>query len=300
MPLTFATLDVFTDTRFAGNPLAVVKGADDLDGAQMQAIAAEFNLSETVFVLKPDRREHSAKIRIFTPQFELPFAGHPIVGTAVSLARDRNLSGDQSLIVLEAKIGIVRVGVRDLHGPAPFAEFDLPKLPEHLGSTPPTDVLADALGLLPSEIGFQNHKPRRYSAGNVFTFVPVASRSVLKRAAPNPLGWQAAFGNDTAVGAFVYCREPEHRTSHYRARMFAPGAGVSEDPATGSSVAAFAGVVVEFDTPTVGWHTRTVEQGFEMGRPSLITLSLELAGGRLETARIGGRAVPVMSGQLDV
>ncbi|MEL6873148.1 MAG: PhzF family phenazine biosynthesis protein, partial [Pseudomonadota bacterium] len=109
-----------------------------------------------------------------------------------------------------------------------------------------------------------------------------------------------AFGNDDAVGAFVYCREPEQRTSHYRARMFAPAAGVPEDPATGSAAAAFAGVVVEFDKPTGGWHSRVIEQGFEMGRPSLITLSLEMEGGRLETARIGGRAVPVMSGQLEV
>lgn len=152
MRLDFHTLDVFTQTRFGGNPLAVVLGADDLTIDQMQTIAREFNLSETVFVQKSERPAHTAKVRIFTPAIELPFAGHPLVGTAALLAelRSPESNGERdALIVLEVKIGTVRVGVRQRHGAAAFAEFDLPKLPERGVSLPANDRLAAALGLIP-------------------------------------------------------------------------------------------------------------------------------------------------------
>ena len=154
MELDFHTLDVFTDRRFAGNPLAVVHGADGLDTAAMQTIAREFNLSESVFVMKPDNPAHSAKIRIFTPAMELPFAGHPTVGTAVLLAELR-VGGEardmDSLVVLEEKIGVVRVGVKLRKNEAAFAEFDAPKLPENSGPAPDVQLLAPAVGLEPSE-----------------------------------------------------------------------------------------------------------------------------------------------------
>jgi trans-2,3-dihydro-3-hydroxyanthranilate isomerase len=302
MPHKFATLDVFTDTRFSGNPLAVVSGADGLDDARMQAIAREFNLSETVFLMTPERQAHSAKMRIFTPSTELPFAGHPTVGTAIFLAGERmgETATGESLVVLEQKIGIVRVGVKLRGENAAFAEFDAPKLPEALGEPPSTEKIADALNLLPSEIGFQNHKPTRYGAGVPYTFVPVASREAIARCGVNFKSWPAAFGSSGHNAAYVYTRDTVHNTAHFHARMFVPGSGIVEDPATGSAAAAFAAVVTRFDQPPAGWHKRVIEQGFEMKRPSLISVSLEMEQGRLETVRIGGQAVIVTRGTLNI
>lgn len=298
----FATLDVFTDSRFAGNPLAVVLDADGLDDAAMQAIAREFNLSETTFVSKPERPGHSARVRIFTPAMELPFAGHPTVGTAIYLAERQRTddAGLNALIVLEEAIGTVRVGVRFREGVAPFAEFDAPKLPVDQGEPASREHLADALGLMPSEIGFANHKPSKFSAGVPFMFVPVASLDAVRRAQPDLRSWTAAFGQSGKIAPYVYTRNGEHTTSSFHARMFDPPAGIPEDPATGSAAAAFAAVVAKFDRPPAGWHKRIIEQGFEMGRPSLITLSLEMSGAALETVRIGGNAVIVSEGTLRV
>src|SRR4029079_7574903 len=156
MRLTFHTLDVFTNQRFGGNPLAVVLDADGLETPRMQTIAREFNLSETVFVSKPQNHAHSARVRIFTPAIEMPFAGHPTVGTAALLAQLKSSEpsghGD-ALLVLEEGIGPVRVGVRLRPGAAPFAEFDAPKLPQESGTLPSTDRLAAAVALIPAEIG---------------------------------------------------------------------------------------------------------------------------------------------------
>src|SRR5262245_53366053 len=158
--LDYHVLDVFTKERFGGNPLAVVLDADGLDGRRMQKIAREFNLSETVFVLKPTAAAATARVRIFTPAAEMPFAGHPTVGTASVLAELRMPPADEAseaLVVLEEQIGAVRVGVRLRRGSAPFAEFDAPKLPEDVGPPPAADRLAAAVGLIPAEIGFENH-----------------------------------------------------------------------------------------------------------------------------------------------
>ena len=304
MRLPYHVLDVFTDQRFGGNPLAVVLDADELDGARMQTIAREFNLSETVFVLKPRGAAHSARVRIFTPAVEMPFAGHPTVGTGVLLAELKaaavgNGDGD-ALIVLEEEIGIVRVGVRLKTGKAGFAEFDAPKLPVDGGPLPSTDRLAAALSLIPAEIGFENHRPTRFGAGNTFAFVPVASLEAIAKARVAPSHWDAVWKGQAALGAFLYCRQTVHTNSAFHARMFAPHSGVPEDPATGSAAAAFAGVVHRFDELTDGQHKRTLEQGFEMGRPSRIELSVEVEGGKLTAVRIGGRAVRVAQGTIEV
>ena len=303
MELKFHTLDVFTQTRFGGNPLAVVFGADDLDGALMQKIAREFNLSETVFVLKPGVETHSARVRIFTPAAEIPFAGHPTVGTAVLLAEERAaLSGGQpsALVTLEEGIGLVRVGVRMTSDRASFAEFDGPKLPSQVPTELGKDEVASALGLIPTEIGYANHRPTVFDAGAKFVFVPVASRQALAKAAPDMTRWPRVFGALGSVGAFLYCNQPDHRQAHFRARMFAPEHGILEDPATGSAAAAFAGVVHHFDGPPDGMHRRMIEQGYEMGRPSDISLSIEIEGGKLSGIRIGGYAVRVSSGTIEV
>jgi len=301
MGLAFHTLDVFTEQRFGGNPLAVVHDADGLDTAAMQTIAREFNLSETVFVLKPQNPAHTARIRIFTPAIEMPFAGHPTVGAAALLAELRASPGQgEAIVVLEEAIGPVRVGVRfSQQGPA-LAEFDAPRLPEEQGTAPSQEQLAAALGLIPSEIGFENHRPTRFTAGNAFVFVPVSNLEAMAKAHVASTHWSKAFTGQGGVGAFLYTRQVVHTTSAFHARMFAPEHGVAEDPATGSAAAAFAGVVQRFDAPTDGMHRRIIEQGFEMGRPSLIELSLTLEGGRLSAVRISGQTVRVSHGTIEV
>jgi trans-2,3-dihydro-3-hydroxyanthranilate isomerase len=301
MRLAYHVLDVFTDQRFGGNPLAVVLGADALDVGSMQTIAREFNLSETVFVLKPQRAAHTARVRIFTPAVELPFAGHPTVGTAALLAQlkvPEAADHMEALIVLEQEIGAVRVGVRLRAGKAPYAEFDSPRLPQDAGTVPPADRLAAALGLIPAEIGFENHRPTRIAAGNTFAFVPVASLDAIAKARVAAAHWPAAFQG--GIGAFLYCRQTVHTTSSFHARMFAPEHGVPEDPATGSAAAGFAGVVHRFDELPDGLHKRIIEQGYEMGRPSRIDLSLQVEAGKLVTVRIGGHAVRIAEGTIEV
>ncbi len=299
MRLPYHILDVFTDRRFAGNPLAVVLDADALEAARMQTIAKEFNLSETVFVLKPQRPAHTARIRIFTPSREMPFAGHPTVGTGALLAALRTPVSHghaEALVVLEEEIGIVRVGVRLRADGAPFAEFDAPKLPEEVGTLPAADRIAAALGLIPAEIGFENHRPTKYSAGNAFAFVPVASLEAIGKARVAPQHWSALQGQ----GAFLYCRQTVHTGAAFHARMFAPEFGIAEDPATGSAAVAFAGVVHRFDGLPDGMHKRVIEQGYEMGRASDIELSLNIEGGKLVAVRIGGHAVRVAEGMIEV
>ncbi len=302
----FFTLDVFTDAALAGNPLAVVLDADDLDGPRMQAIAREFNLSETVFVLRPRNPLNTARIRIFTPGRELPFAGHPTVGTAVLLGQLRApelLAREDIAVALEEEVGLVSCTVRHLPGEAPRASFALPRLPQQIGAAAPVAEIADiaaALSLSPDDIGFDDHVPTLFSAGVGFTFVPLRSRAAVARAKPDPARWAGAIGPADHANAFVYTREAARPGAQFHARMFAPEMGVMEDPATGSAVAAFAGVVMAFDRPADGDHTIRVEQGFEMGRPSLITLGLDVAGGALLSASIGGHAVIVQQGTIDV
>jgi trans-2,3-dihydro-3-hydroxyanthranilate isomerase len=300
MARLFQTLDVFTETALAGNPLAVVLDAEGLDDARMQAIAAEFNLSETVFVFEPTNPINTARVRIFTPKRELPFAGHPTIGTAALIAHLRVgdlLVAQDVRIVLEEAVGDVICSARHRRGKALAAYFDLPKLPERLGARPPPKAeIAAGLGLEPSDIGFGAHDPSLFSAGAPYLFVPIRSLEAVGRAAPGAMSWSTKDG----PGTFLYTSEAARDGSAYHARMFAPAWGVAEDPATGSAAAAFAGVVHAFDRPTDGEHTLTIEQGFEMGRPSLIALGLTIDSGALSGATIGGSVVIVSSGSLDL
>jgi trans-2,3-dihydro-3-hydroxyanthranilate isomerase len=299
MKRRFYTLDVFADRPLAGNPLAVVLDSAGLDPARMQAIAREFNLSETTFVLEPRDQVNTAALCIFTPARELPFAGHPTIGSAVTVAvvRAPEMLGRGDLqIVLEEKVGPVRCNVRR-KGDIYFASFGLPALPFTILGVPEEADVASALGLHPSAIGFDRHRVSRYSCGTPYTFVPVDGLDAIARAAPDSTRFGRVFGE---MGAFVYTRETLSAENAVHARMFAPRFGIAEDPATGSAAAAFAGVAQEFETPEDGVHTLTIEQGFEMGRPSLIHLTMEIAGGRVISGEIGGAAVIVSQGTIDV
>lgn len=296
MKRRFVTLDVFTTRRHAGNPLAVVLQSEGLDTEAMQAIAREFNLSETVFVLPPEKPGHRASIRIFTPGGELPFAGHPTVGTAVWLALSDEAEGRSAdMLVLEEKVGPVSCAVEVKGSHAGHAVFTLPRLPERVGEAAEAELLAAALGLQPGDIGFGAHQPAVYSAGVPFLCVPVATREAMGRARPEAAHWQAAIG---AGGAFLYSAETAEAGNAFHARMFWPGTGIGEDPATGGAVAAFAGAVMAYDKPDDGDHRLVVEQGYEMGRPSQIALELSVRNGALVSARIGGSAIVVSEGVL--
>lgn len=303
MQREFHTFDVFTDQRFAGNPLAIVTNSAGLDDEAMQTIAGEFNLSETVFIFPPENPAHSARVRIFTPGRELPFAGHPTVGTAIFLAIQKLgevTREEDAIIVLEENVGPVRAGVRLCPGEAAFAEFDVPQLPAEEGEAGPKAAIAAALDIGAEEIGFENHVPTIYSAGNPFTFVPVRNLDVISRARIARQHWDEAFGTGAASSAFLYTRETVNHDAAFHARMFAPSMGIDEDPATGSAAAALAGVVFRFDEPRDGVNSGIIEQGYEMGRPSQMTLEVEVRGGVLDGVRIGGSAVPVLQGVLEV
>lgn len=293
--------DVFTDEGLAGNPLAVVLDCEGLDLDAMQRIAREFNLSESVFVLPPENPRHRARIRIFTPDYEMPFAGHPTVGSAVALTE---LAGgeEDAIFVLEENIGPVRCAVSRGEG-ATFAEFDLAKLPEQLKLTAEPEAIGAALGLGPHEIGFENHRVAFFSAGVPYVTIPVANLAAAAKARLNNDMWAqlAPKKSEWAFASpYVYCRETVNKESALHVRMIVPGNPSYEDPATGSAAAAFAGAIMQFDQPGDGMTRCWIEQGLEMGRPSRIRLELDVAGSKLASARIGGQAVKVGEGKLFV
>jgi trans-2,3-dihydro-3-hydroxyanthranilate isomerase len=297
--LPFHLLDVFTDRRFCGNPLAIVEDADVLSAARMQAIAREFNLSETVFLLAPRDPVHSARVRIFTPARELPFAGHPTIGAAALLADTRAgdiLARSDVVVVLEAALGLLRCEALRGRNGVTYAELALPVLPLALGEPPGREALAGALSLRVEDIGFDAHVPTKYSAGPAFVFVPLRSREALDRARRSPELFAAMMGE--ADGAYLYTRETVDPASAIHARLLANGHGFDEDPATGSAAAAFSAVALRFERPVDGWHQLFIEQGYAMGRPSRITLRMSVENGALAGVVVGGQVVRVAEGRL--
>lgn len=297
----YVVYDVFTGEALTGNPLAVVLDCEGLDLAAMQRIAREFNLSESTFVSPPEDPRHRARVRIFTPDYEMPFAGHPTVGTAIALA-DLAGSDAPSILVLEENIGPVRCVVGHVGGTA-FAEFALAKLPETQPFNVDAGVVGAALGLGPHEIGFENHRVALWSAGVPYITVPVAGLAAAAKVRLDNDAWMeiSPQKNASAVAsAYVYCRETVHHDSGFHARMFVPGNPSYEDPATGSAAAAFAGAIAHFDRPVDGTTRLWIEQGIEMGRPSRIRLEIDMAHGVIGAARIGGQAVKVAEGVLFV
>lgn len=292
----YVTLDVFTERRFAGNPLAVVLDSEGLSDAAMQAVAREFNLSETVFVSSPADPRHRASLRIFTPTRELPFAGHPTIGTAVLLALRHGTGADAQAFGLEEAIGVVPCVVEATGPESARARFRVPRLPAAGEGAPDPTEAAWALGLDPGEIGFDRHVPARHSAGVAFDFVPVASLDAVARAAPGQ-GFGQVFRGDHPA-CFVYSRQTAEPGRHFHGRMFAPGMGMAEDPATGSAAAAFAGILMQCEPMGDGEHSFTIEQGYEMGRPSEIGLQVVIRDGALASAEISGSAILVAEGEI--
>lgn len=293
----FITLDVFTRSRFSGNPLAMVLDAQGLDTAAMQSVAREFSHPETVFVLPPKNPSHRAALRIFTPAAELPFAGHPTVGAAVGLARMAGDAASQSF-VLEEKIGPVSCAARPHDANSGSAEFQLPRLPAEVGGVPEAQAMAQALGLAESDIS-GDYPPARWSAGIAYTFVPVRSLAAVARARPQAANFEKVFGIGGPAMVYVMCTETAEPGRHLHARMFAPANGIPEDPATGSAVGAFAGLHAAHRRLSDGKHRLAIEQGYEMGRQSLMNLTLTVAKGALTAASIGGDAIVVTEGTIE-
>lgn len=296
MKRRFFTLDVFTQRRFAGNPLAVVLDSGGLETEAMQDIAREFNHPETVFVSPPADRAHRAALRIFTPKSEIPFAGHPTVGTAVLLSiLDKGASSE---FVLEEKIGNVPCRFEPRMPDIGYVRFTLPSLPTSAGDLPGRDEIAAALSVEPQDIGYEGAVPSRWSAGVPFSFVPLRNLGAIARCRPDPVLFEKVFGIGGPAKVYLFCTETAEHGHDFHARMFAPGMGIPEDPATGSAAAAFAGLLTASGRFGEGEHDIRIEQGHEMGRPSLIELSLVIGGGTLTAASIGGHAVIVTEGTI--
>src|SRR5262245_6362030 len=301
MKIDFATVDVFTDRRFGGNPLAVVPDARDLSTEQMQAIAAEFNLAETTFVLPPQDPAHTAHVRIFTPKAEMPFAGHPNVGTAFVLAQigechGRKITGDR--LVFEEKAGLVPLDLTRERGAVVAARLAAPQKLA-LGDEIAPDVVAAMCGLEPTEIATRIHQPMIASCGNNFAFAEVTSRAALAKATVRTDMLAKHLPMSRAVGVHLYAPAKEHGVE-IQSRMFAPLFGVPEDPATGSANVSLIGLLAHLDKRSDVTLTKNIGQGFDMGRPSILEASAEKKAGRVTATYIGGRCVPMLSGEIDL
>ena len=298
--LPFHVLDVFTDRVFGGNPLGVFPDAAGLDDALMQAIAREMNLSETVFLSPATTPDGTRRVRIFTPAVEVPFAGHPTVGTGWFLAATGAVpaEGERVTVRLDENVGRVPVEVEMRGGAPAFARLTTAVLPEHAPVEATAEELARLLSLEPEEIGAPGLEPESVSAGLPYTIVPVRDRETLARSRLDLPTWDRLLASTPAHHVYVVTPDADGEAD-YRVRMYAPGSGVPEDPATGSAAAAFAGYLgARADGD--GVHTWRLVQGVEMGRPSRLEAEAEVRGGTVTRVRVGGRAVMVSRGTMEV
>lgn len=302
----YVTVDVFTDHAFAGNPLAVVTDATGLHAEQMQAIAAEFNYSESTFVLPPEDSAHTARVRIFTRQNEIPFAGHPNVGTAFTLARLAERSGKAlgPTVLFEEAAGLVPVDLmRDPAGRVVGAILTAPQ-PLSLDRSIPAAVVAECVGLDAAAVLTSRHEPVVASVGLPFLLTEVTPEAIPAARSDARATALAARRFPFKTGRFsihVYARTPGRADgADLRARMFSPLGGTGEDPATGSANAALIALLASLDPAADTVLALDVLQGVEMGRPSLLKVSAEKRGGAVTRVRVGGRCAPVMEGTLTV
>lgn len=307
MSLHYYTTDVFTDRPFGGNQLAVFPDATDIPDELLLPIAREFNFSEVTYVYPPADERHTRRVRIFTPGGEIPFAGHPTVGTAFVLFASgelRAIACTEVTVVLEEGVGPVPVRVRfgeggTAGGATPtFAQLSVARLPEAMPPEPDAATLADVLSLDPSDFLGGDYAAQTVSCGLPFLMVPVRSRDAVRRARVRLDAWERSLKGTPGSEMMVFASDPERPGTDVRARVFVPGLNVPEDPATGSACAALGGYLAA-RTPRDGATLRwVVEQGVEMGRPSVIAVEVDKAEGRVTGVRVGGSAVLVSEGTL--
>ncbi len=311
MSYAYHTADVFTDTPFGGNQLAVLPRATGLDDAQMQTIAREFNFSETVFVFPPDDSSNTRKLRIFTPGRELAFAGHPTVGAAYVLGHinEIDLAGEETRIVFEEPAGPVPVLIRARNGQPYFSQLAAPQLPtrgtEHYDPAAIAAMLSLDVGDLDLD---RDYAIEAVSVGVPFLIVPIRSVDALGRARLDVAKWAAVLESSWAPEVFMFSETEESKASQgalrgdgeFRARMFAPTMGIPEDPATGSACACLGGYLAWRSERRDGTLRYSVHQGVEMRRPSLLEVEADVSGDTISAVRVGGASVLMSSGILHI
>jgi trans-2,3-dihydro-3-hydroxyanthranilate isomerase len=297
MSYRYYICDVFTDTRFGGNQLAVLPEADGLSDRQMQQIAREFNFSETTFVLPP-QQGHTRRVRIFTPTAEIPFAGHPNVGTTFVLASLGEFGeiGEPITVTFEEKAGPVPITIRPREGSL-WCELSAPERLT-LGKAVSPESLASAVSLAADDVVTSTHPPQVASVGLPFTIAELRDRAALERARVNMPGLEALRAQGVPPDVHLYVRSNDE--FDLRARMFAPFDGVPEDPATGSANCALAGMLSHYDGATDGTKAWRIAQGVEMGRPSVLEASADKRDGVVVATRVGGASVLVSEGFIEV
>jgi trans-2,3-dihydro-3-hydroxyanthranilate isomerase len=296
MQRRYITVDVFTDRAFGGNPLAVVLDAGGLSTAQMQAIATEFNYSETTFVLPPQDSAHDAQVRIFTVRSEIPFAGHPNVGTAFVLATQA--ATPPARLQFEEKAGLVPVEILTGQGSVIGAELTAPQPLKRLTQLS-AEQAAACLSLSATDVKTHRHPPQIASVGLPFLMVELSSREALRRAKPDAAAFGKTFPCDGSDAVYFYTRDvpASEKPLDLQARMFHPGSsGLSEDPATGSATAAAAALLADLDTTQDGELKLRIGQGVDMGRPSLLLTRIRKQNGAVTSAHVGGGCVQMMEG----
>ena len=296
MKYQFYVVDVFTDKKFEGNQLAVFPFADGISKENMQKIAREFNYSETVFISSTEDK-NIKNVRIFTPFSEVDFAGHPNIGAAMLLARIGEYSDEKQIdIIFKEKVGDVLIKIYFDESIPQNAELSTPKLPEKRDS-PSMYGIAKAISLNVSDF-ISTENPLSFSCGLPFLFVSINSLEKLKQATLNYDQWKNHISQSWAQQLYLFTTETELPNSNFHARMFAPALGISEDPATGSAVAALAGYISEYMEKNDGTFTYVVEQGFEINRPSIIEMSFTQKNHKIESVKIRGNAVIFSEGKI--
>jgi trans-2,3-dihydro-3-hydroxyanthranilate isomerase len=298
----FVTADIFTDSIFGGNQLAVLPDAAGLTDDEMLAVTREFNYSESTFVFPPDSPAHTRRVRIFTPGGEVPFAGHPTVGTAFVLAAigEIPLAGEETRIVLEEKVGPVPVLVRAQGGTPVFSQLSVAKLPEIGPPLPERATLAQLLSLDADDLLDGPWAPQVVSCGLPFALIPLRNRAAVARSRLRLEGWERHLKGTPGEMVMVFAMEGERPGSDVRARMYGPSVAVAEDPATGSACAALGGYLAARESRADGTLRWVVEQGFEMGRPSILEVESDKSGGAITSVRVGGSSVLVCRGRLTI
>ena len=296
MKYRYYICDVFTETRFGGNQLAVLPQAVGLSTQQMQEIAREFNFSETTFVF-PARAGHTRHVRIFTPAREIPFAGHPNVGTAFVLASAGEFGEIKSslTVTFEEEGGLVSVTIQEAGGKVASCELTAPQSLS-FGKTLPVELVAAAISIDSKDVVTKTHGPQVASVGLPFIMVELRDRSVLERARISMSGFEALAAEDVMPDVYLYVRGTDG--FDIRARMFAPLSGVPEDPATGSANCALAGLLAHYSQDPNGSFSWRIAQGVEMGRPSTLIARAEKKDGVVQTTRIGGATILVSEGTI--
>lgn len=295
--LNYVIVDVFAEAALRGNPAAIVFDADSLSDTQMQALGREFNLSETAFILKPRDPAHTAHVRIFTPGNEVPFAGHPNIGSAFALAQRRGLTGDD--LLFDEKAGLVRLKLQRENGTVVGASLQAPQTLLTVPGPAPAATAA-ALSLEETDIVTATHPPITATVGLEFLFVEVTGIAALGRARAHIPAFDLIRASHGVEGVHVYAKSPAPSGARIQARNLSPYDGIGEDSATGSATASLVALLAQCDPRADCDFSLEAHQGIEMGRPSRLHGFAEKRSGKAAPPHVSGRCVQVMQGMISL